>query len=353
LEIFLDTLDTKVDFLCLTEHWVPRNNEQGVVISDFTLAATYGREFKSGGGSCIYVRNCPTTNTTRAFKTVPNLQPKESIFEICAIEITTEPAFTLASVYRTPDQASLENFLDELHKLLNRFSKGNKKLVVCGDMNIDILDPSLLSKLDEVTSAYGFSIRNIGPTRVTPNSQTAIDLVITNWEEAHLLLNVDPGLSDHHGQLIQLPRNKITAPMKIPIRLGRSFKESEILAFSLELSEVNWGPVFASTTTNNKYDAFLRSFIPLFEKHFPKKPKGNSVGHSSKGWITPSIRSTCQAKRELNHLVTHGASTQIKSALAKLKKELSVEISLEQMNFNSRAIRNALNKATALSIERQ
>ena len=325
--------------------------ENAVVINDFTLATSYARSNQGGGGSAIYVRSNSTPKLS--YKTLVNVVPVGKVFEMCAIEVTSKPSFILAAVYRAPDQATISPFLKKLEDFLYKMTSSHKRVIICGDMNINVGDPRLSSRMDEILAAYGFVIRTREPSRITPTSSSVIDLVMTNWCEIDSVVNVDPGLSDHFGQLMKIPRAispdqaKFDSPVKGPTPFKRRFHDVATREFTVELAAADWSSVYLATTTDDKYDAFLHIFLLLFEKHFPRKPSSRNTtnNRSSAGWITPGIKAACKRKRELSLQVKTGTTPETLYELNQLKKKIKTEISIAKVNFHSRLIHESGNKA--------
>jgi len=62
---------------------------------------------------------------------------KEKFFEISAIELSANSTI-LACIYRSPD-SDLYTFLHTLELLITKVSSKGKRLVLCGDLNVNFL----------------------------------------------------------------------------------------------------------------------------------------------------------------------------------------------------------------------
>jgi hypothetical protein len=87
-------------------------------------------------------------------------------------------------------------------------SRGNKKTLLIGDSNIDTLDEKGRAKMESITLPHGYKILSHGTTRKGITSSTALDNVIANSNNIEFIKNIDPGISDHAGQLVAIHRTK-------------------------------------------------------------------------------------------------------------------------------------------------
>ena len=87
----------------------------------------------------------------------------------------------LGTHYRAPN-ITLE-FFDHLGDTLEQVSAENKEIIICGDFNCPLNNPTVDSntkKLKSLLCSNGLSQIIESPTRVTKDSLSLIDLMITN-----------------------------------------------------------------------------------------------------------------------------------------------------------------------------
>jgi hypothetical protein len=97
LEILLETEVTKVEVLCLTEHWLNNHKLQATNINHFTVASAFCRR-NSDGGSCILVKKGVITKELKFVKEIG----EEKSFELSVIELVRY-AVIIVCIYRSPD----------------------------------------------------------------------------------------------------------------------------------------------------------------------------------------------------------------------------------------------------------
>ena len=86
------------------------------------------------------------------------------------------PTIIVGSLYRHPNTPV--NTFDYVHNVLQSVSMENKKFFLLGDLNDDQLQSR--SKVKNIVNLLNCSQVIDKPTRITPNSKSLIDVIITN-----------------------------------------------------------------------------------------------------------------------------------------------------------------------------
>ena len=164
-----------------------------VDISSYNI---YREDYGRGGGVCIYVKS--------------NLKVTE--FNIGNInQLRHFPSLIIGCFYRHPKAtADSFNFISECIKsVLLR----NKSFFICGDFNDDLFQTNnKMSKLISNLKLYQLVDK---PTRVTANTATLLDLLITNNKNMVNCLEILPGpVADHEAISVTL---NISNPKRLPI----------------------------------------------------------------------------------------------------------------------------------------
>ena len=127
----------------------------------------------------------------------------------------------------------------------------------------------ILKDLEEVNNLHCLITE---PTRVTANSQTLLDVLLTNTPELFKRCGVfNPDLSDHHmiyGEMIEKVRKH--RPKKITFR---QTKNTNFELLNQELLNAPWhvGDIFSSV--DDKYDYWNGLFESVVNLHAPLKSK--------------------------------------------------------------------------------
>jgi exonuclease III len=173
LEILLETEVTKVEVLCLTEHWLNYHKLQAININHFTLASAFCRGNSDHGGLCILVKKGVTTKELKFVKEIG----EGKSFELSAIELVRY-AVIIICIYRSPD-GKIDTFFNKLELVIQKLMKKHKTLILCGDWNINLLQPSPHTMdLNNLLLRYNLKHTVHVPTRITKTTATLLDVVI-------------------------------------------------------------------------------------------------------------------------------------------------------------------------------
>ena len=111
------------------------------------------------------------------------------------------------------------------------------------------------------------------PTRVTANTATVMDHIITN-----LIIDTDfktrilkSCISDHFAIMLafQIDEKKMCSKSEQHIH-KRNFNETSIESFGLRLREIKWDNLKTFNDSNLAYNEFLDTFTSLYDDCFPR-----------------------------------------------------------------------------------
>jgi Reverse transcriptase (RNA-dependent DNA polymerase) len=347
IEVFLDSLTDSVHILCVSESWLCPGQEEAILINGFKLVACHSRPKKKGGGVCVYLRD-----DHRLKHKTHTWSQDVGALEVCMTEIIAPVKVIVITAYRPPDPTGVDDFLVHLECLLSQLSSRGNRAILCGDWNYNLLVDRAKLKMEETVRSAGFRVLDYGITRPSSGDLgSAIDFIISNWEEVICAGNIDPGLSDHCGQVLDIPcgvqedceTKKFRSEKANMTRTKRFFGERSIQDFITDLSCTDWTPVYEASDTNRMYKVFLNTFRVVFEKHFPLKacrPKTEAV---SKAWMTEKLRQDCKIKRDLNARVNAGAENERKN-LGDMKRVLRTDLERAMKDHHAKLIEAAPNK---------
>ena len=146
----------------------------------------------------------------------------------------------ISCIYRTPG-TSIEIFTNWIDSMFSKFC--NKVVFVCGDFNIDLLNPSNYSAIDTfINTMYSVSLfpKITRPSRITSYSATLIDNIFTNHienkSESGLLIK---DITDHLPVFVVYNGNyKITRADR-PKQYKRTRTEESIKLLNNDLGSCN------------------------------------------------------------------------------------------------------------------
>ena len=155
-----------------------------------------------------------------------------------------------------------------------------------GDFNLNLLNSDSHSAtgefLDNMISLMLLPIIS-RPTRVTSSSATLIDNIFTNVPLQSLRCGVFfTDISDH-----------------FPIFAISNFTLANKVKFNDTLMQTNWDVVYNSCDPNEAYDAFVSTFVQIFNRCFPFKQANRKLLTSiEKPWISYALLKSINTKKQ-------------------------------------------------------
>jgi exonuclease III len=174
IDLVLKSSPKNIDVLCFTEHWVKEDYLKLIKIDQCKLVSYFSRKNYNHGGSCIYVKKkniC--TKDLNCFQVI-----SVENFEMSVTELV-DYGYVIICIYRSPD-SHLWIFLKNLELIMQKIQSRNKKLLLCGDWNLNfMLDNIRLRELQNLLESYDMINTVRSPTRITSSTESLIDVIIT------------------------------------------------------------------------------------------------------------------------------------------------------------------------------
>ncbi len=163
--------ERQIDVLCVSEMWLfPNIPNQFIDLSQYSVfRCDKGR----GGGVCIFVRN-DLTATLLPTHTTDRPTGVEDVW--ITLQLRKLPSVIIGCLYRH-SKASFESF-DYIQDILRSICLRKKTFCLLGDLNDDYTCTN--SKLRNIIATTRLSQIIETPTRITTNSTTLLDVIITN-----------------------------------------------------------------------------------------------------------------------------------------------------------------------------
>ena len=287
-EVRLLIKSSKPDVLCISESWLlPSMPSRFVDIEGFTV---YRCDEGYGGGVCVYVRN-----ELSVIELHLGLLYNEKIQDIwLQIQSRKFPSIIVGAMYRHP-HAHVDSY-DYISNSLQKASLYNKNIFLLGDLNDDQLVSN--SKLKKIVDLANFHQLIDKPTRVTPNSKTLLDVIITNNSDIVISSEVTPcHLSDH--DMISVKVN-IGKPRKIiETKTFRSLKNYDKDTFCNNLMEQipAFNRILDTDNVNQQVDILTSTFMTCLDSCAPIVTK--KIYRPPAPWITEEIKKEMEYRDNL------------------------------------------------------
>lgn len=242
-------------------------------------------------------------------------------------------------------------FIKIFETLLNYIKCDRKKVVICGDVNVDFLqDSNHRNEMLNIVNSFGFMHTVNSPTRITANSKTTVDQIFIKLCDLKYNTSViNMGYSDHEAQLlsIELNSNSKCVPRTKVIE-QRDFSDDNIRVFNFMLSRETWEDVFCKTEVNSMFDSFHNVYLHYFQLAFPMKKKRIKV-ERNKGWVTKGIITSSRKKKILHSLIKHkNATPEFRNYVKKYNQIFNKVIKEAKRRKNDDYISNSGNKTKAV-----
>lgn len=219
-----------IDILCLTETWL-LESDTSVVTAALPDCYSMLHVPRSGGGSrgggvaVIY---------RKSFSTVQLVPQHWNSFEIMEIKMTVNSqTIRLAVVYRPGHPGTDMSFLAEFATFLENFSLKQGKLLICGDFNYWLDNPSAKPyspEFLELIDQNNFCNLVDSPTHISGHT---LDLVMSPVDSEYVgdleVIPIDPCISDHALIVFSIEHHKPPSYKKLITFIKYNIDENEII----------------------------------------------------------------------------------------------------------------------------
>ena len=333
---YLSTLNNNFSVLGFSETWFgPHNKITGM--SNYNLFEQH-RENRRGGGVCLFVHN-KFPAVIRHDLSIFNADI-ESIF----VELNFESITILVSVIYRPPQSSVNSFYDTLDLILSKISNEHKNCYIMGDFNID-LTKDKSSDFHNILSSYGYCPLISIPTRVTCNSASLIDNILSNTNFDDYVSGVlVTDISDHFPifHQVNVCTNRVKNKAIIYIR---NYSKCNVDKFVSKVGAVDWSFILALKDANAAYDSFVNTIDHIYDNCFPHITINTKKNRKRHPWITSGILKSIKVKNKLYRRFLRNPSSENNTNYKKYRNKLNHVIRFSKKNYFNDKFNNCKNNA--------
>ena len=189
-----------------------------------------------GGGVAVYIKDTLCWHRRQDLET----DDIECIWIELSFNNKSRPIL-LGNIYRPPDTSLFlpRDFDEKFETMLEKIDGEEKETLLLGDMNCDFLKKASNNLLKHVLSSQGF-VQNVkNPTRVTKDSKTLIDVILSNRpQNLPETIVIESGLSDHH--MVGTVRKLNSLKFQPRLITCRNFKHYDKEKFAGDLKNAPW-----------------------------------------------------------------------------------------------------------------
>ena len=331
LQLLVSDLENP-DVVCCQETWKPGDYLQ-YSICDYSQPYFATRKKARGGGVGIW---CKLNLHHKCNTLYSNFN--QGHFESIAVEVRTKRnrKYLIVNIYRPPG-GDIDLFLRILKNLLREAgNEYNNNLILVGDINInyDERDHFCVRYTEEIEKAGLHQyVRNA--TRVTLNTESIIDHIITRPLESYFIATIASSISDHLSIMFALNPswNSYSIEEETPTVQHLSYKQEKINKIKEDLGYVNWFKLHNSMI-NDSADSICNKFCDVINNiihgtalcNIKIKVRGNHPWYnrslvSRKKLLNKLHKHFLRSKTNENQQVYQRAKTSYNHALREAKKE--------------------------------
>ena len=217
-------------------------------------------------------------NNKLKFSERDDLNTTSNSYESIWIEVkdSSGEIFLCSVFYRHP-KTDLTLFLNELYATIDKISKENKRCVIMGDFNIDLLNYEshhLTEEYINKMNSLSFQPMITKPTRINDHSATLIDHIFFNSLEYYTVSGNIIYISDHLPNFVLIDNANIQNKSKKVFKRDNSNCDRNALIEDFKM--VDWTYHFHSrNTVDEMYDTFYAITDEIINKHIPLKKTRN------------------------------------------------------------------------------
>ena len=246
----------------------------------------------SHGGVAMYISEKIT------WKRRQDLEKPEVEFMVIEIIQNKAKNFLVCTLYRPPESSEYlhKNFNNIFADILTLINTTCLESIILGDLNADYLKRSCCKHLKDIIRLQGYKQLIKSPTRVTSESSTLIDVILTNNEHVISATDTSPlNLSDHDlvGCVRKINFQKFES-RTITCRNYTNYNKNKMVE---DLKSKNIDAIYAIHDVNQAW-RFLKSILSrVFDNHAPKITKRIKGRHCP--WLTTDVKQQINRKDQL------------------------------------------------------
>jgi len=251
----------------------------------------------------------------------------------------------VAVIYKHP-KGTNALFVETLEMKLDIIIKENKIGIICGDININLLQQtsSDVKSYTDVLLSHNFIPTITLPTRITDHSVTLLDHInvyrpIKELGRVAECGNVFFDISDHLPNFITLEGSKSIKSERPYIRI---YSEKNISKFKTAVANISWTDVYTCGDTNAAYDIFLENYTKVFDQCFPLVQMSRKRIKDKK-WITCALRVSIKHKTRLYRKYLKRPNAVNRAAYLSYKNKLTWLISKAKQAYYTKLLTNDKN----------
>lgn len=257
---FIDSLAHSFSIICISETWLCTYDVNLFGPSSYEAEYCH-RCSDSYGGSAIFI--APDLSYTRRQDLSLGISHCESVWiELDNSFLNDNNNVILGCIYRSPS-SNMRNFISRLDTILHQLSSEGKRVVLVGDININLLntDNCACTEYNDCFSGYGFESLISSPTRCPiSGAASLLDHAICNFSPSPSAGVIDVNITDHYPIFLAF---NVMKPFDPPTRVT-SVLDQEL--FFNAIIKTDWSSVTSLCNVDQAFNKFSSLFLKAVEE---------------------------------------------------------------------------------------
>ena len=277
-----------MDILCISETWLLPNMQSRLInIPGYSI---YRCDGGRGGGVGIYVKNIFNVTVLST-----NLEKQLLVEDIwLVIQSLKFPSFIVGCVYRHPHAPN--NSFNYIFELFGHICLRKKPVLILGDINDNLLSQE--NKIGNIIHSLSLTQLINKPTRITTNSSTLLDLIITNKKD--LIIHSDVlscSIADHELITVTINvRKEKRAPITKTYRSLEKYSQNTFCQLLLDKS-FQLKSILGTDSVNDQVKIFTQVFNNCLDNCAPVVTK--IIRRPPAPWIDSEIKVAMRVRDRL------------------------------------------------------
>lgn len=343
LATLLANLDHHFSVIALSESWLPEtkmNTFSPPILRNYKFEKLPGKTRNSG--SAFYISD-ELAYIKREDLSCSHYSA-ECEFQVLWIEIINNKYgnILIAVMYVHPKLKNPKLFLDYLDKTVHIANRENKKIILVGDTNLDLLKTEVKDHINDyihILLSHFLIPHIIQPTRFSAYSNPSlIDHIFYNMLDTNTISgNLLEHITDHLPNFLILPKCIKDTHFNQAI-FKRDYTRFDQDVFNNQVKNLNLqSNLYNLHSTEDKYSYFHNNLLELINLHAPlKKVSKRQLKQSKKPWITKGILKSIKIKNKLyvNYISSKDATNFEKYKIYRNKINCLIRSSKKNHYFN-------------------
>ena len=290
--------------IILVETWLTSEFDDVFTLRGFKSFNIYRNNY--GGGIRLYFRD------NLAATVLHNYTFVNGVFEMLCVEVSTVAnKYILCCIYHPPtsNHELNYNFIEQLHQRLVNIRELGIPIVLCGDMNLNLLNPlklNYIARFIDCLLELGLLPLIDIPTKYNSNNNvTKYALLDQFWVSSSIQVKdayvVPTEIADHYSAAVALG---ICSAVGNDVIKTRMFNHANNMKFTNLLSDLI--PEIVHDDMNETFDDYYDKLFRIYNFSYPMMTKTPIKRTENGEWLTPAVKKCIKKKSKLYGMYLQG-----------------------------------------------